>query len=360
MNGGCEKRDKMKRRKTRTVRIGGVRIGGNNPVAIQSMTKVRTSCVGKVAAQLRLLEKEGCEIIRLSVKDAEDALALRRIKRLTKMPVVADIHFDWRLALEAIRSGVDKIRINPGNISDRKNLAQVAAAALSAGVAVRLGINSGSLPAGKGDTVSRMVRGALHYLRILEDEGLSRMVVSLKASSAGETVDAYTRMSSLCDYPLHLGVTATGLPEHGLVKSSVAIGALLLNGIGDTMRVSLTDTPQQEVRAAKLILEAAGARTFGHEVISCPTCGRCEVDLAGTVRGLGRAISGMPVHRGRHLKIAVMGCVVNGPGEASAADIGIAFGKNEGLLFKSGKPCGKVKYENCLPALLSEIRKMSG
>ena len=349
----------MSRRKTRVVKIGRIAVGGGNPVAIQSMTKVKTSAVAKVAAQLRLLEKEGCEIARLSVKDNEDAAALRRIRKLTSLPLVADIHFDWRLALAAIDSGVDKIRINPGNISDRKKLANVAAAAVARGTAVRLGINSGSLPEGRGDIVTRMVKGALKYLRILEDDGLSRMVVSLKASSAGETVEAYTRISGLCDYPLHLGVTATGLPEHGLVKSSVAIGALLLRGIGDTIRVSLTDTPQQEVRSAKLILEAAGARTFGHEVISCPTCGRCEVNLAKIVKDLGRAISGMPVSRGRHLKIAVMGCVVNGPGEAGSADIGIAFGRNEGLLFKSGKPVGKVKYENCLAVLTSEIGKMS-
>lgn len=359
MNCSCEERCGMKRRKTRAVKIGRVSIGGGNPVAIQSMTKVKTSRVARVASQLRLLEKEGCEIIRLSVKDVEDARALRRIKRLTKMPVVADIHFDWRLAMEAIAGGVDKIRINPGNISDRNKLAEIAAAAVAAGIPVRLGVNSGSLPEGSGDTVTRMVKGALRYLHILEDAGLRHMVLSLKASSAQETVDAYTRISSLCDYPLHLGVTATGLPGHGLVKSSVAIGALLLKGIGDTIRVSLTDTPQQEVRAARLILEAAGARTFGHEVISCPTCGRCEVNLAKIVKELGRDLPRTPCYGGRNLKIAVMGCVVNGPGEASAADIGIAFGKKEGLIFKSGKPAGKVKYKDCLPALLSEIGKMS-
>ncbi len=398
----------LARRKTKVIKIGSVRIGGNYPLAIQSMLKVKTENTKLAVKQINELKSVGCEIVRVAIKDVADARALKMIKRETDIPLVADIHFDWRLALEAINSGVDKIRLNPGNIYKKEEVCDVARAAKLNHIPIRVGINSGSLEGHKGTRTpehkgtraqeykpieDRMVKSALDYIRMLEGFGFYDIVVSLKASNTLDTINAYRKMADLCAYPLHLGVTATGLPFSGAIKSSVAVGILLFEGIGDTIRISLTDNPQEEVKAAKAILEALGLRNFGPEIISCPTCGRCEVNLIKIVRDLERKIiestARSPCLTGRQarptngsgrlltvpaknlggsakhcggdcrppLKVAMMGCVVNGPGEAKEADIGVAFGKKEGLLFKKGKPVRKVSFENCIDVLLKEIVK---
>jgi (E)-4-hydroxy-3-methylbut-2-enyl-diphosphate synthase len=342
------------RRKTREVKIGNVRIGGNNPVAIQSMAKTRTADTRATIRQILSLEKTGCEIIRVAVKDQDDARAIRLIKESINIPLVADIHFDWRLALTAIESGADKIRLNPGNICKKEQIKAVVSAAKSAGIPIRVGLNSGSV-GGSGDQVARMVKYAKEYLGTLEGLGFRDIVVSAKAQNPGDTIKAYRSISAACDYPLHLGVTATGLAGKGLLKSAVAIGALLLDGIGDTIRISLTDKPEEEVRSARLLLESLGLRNFGPEVISCPTCGRCEVNLVRIVKELERKLSS--VRLVKPVTVAVMGCVVNGPGEAKHADLGIAFGRKDGLFFRKGKPIKKVSAERCVDFLLDEINK---
>jgi len=350
----------IKRRKSRVVKIGNCLIGGNNPVAIQSMVKYRTSDIDRSLKQIRELEGSGCEIVRLAVKDIADARALKKIKKETKIPIVADIHFDYRLALEAIDSGVDKIRLNPGNIYKKEEIREVVAGLKAARISLRIGLNSGSVrELRSGNMPDKLVNSALEYIKIIENFKFYNIVLSLKASNVMDTVSAYRKISKLCDYPMHLGVTATGSPFAGAIKSSVALGALLLDGIGDTIRVSLTDIPAREVYAAKAILESLALRNFGHSLISCPTCGRCEVDLVRVVRELEERLeSGAPRFKSRKpLRIAVMGCVVNGPGEAKEADIGIAFGKDEGLLFKKGKPVKKVSYSDCVNVLLKEIVK---
>lgn len=353
---------KIARRKTRQIRIGNIFIGASNPIAIQSMVKVKASDIEKTIRQVKDLEAVGCEIVRLAVKDNQDAKALRLIKRITKVPLVADIHFDWRLALEAINSGADKIRLNPGNIFKEEEIREIVKAAKLSRIPIRVGLNSGSIPVSlrkiskPKDTPQMMVKAARDYIKILEKLEFYDIVVSLKASNILDTIDAYRRMAKLCDYPFHLGVTATGSPYSGVIKSSAALSVLLLEGFGDTIRVSLTDKPEAEVRAAKLILESSGLRSFGPEIISCPTCGRCEVDLVGVVKSLEERLSAT-----RHplsdkpLTVAVMGCVVNGPGEAKAADIGVAFGKKEGLLFKKGKLIRKISADRCVDVLLDEM-----
>jgi (E)-4-hydroxy-3-methylbut-2-enyl-diphosphate synthase len=347
----------MKRRKTRSVKVGNLFIGGNNPVIIQSMTKTKTSDVRKAVAEIMRLESAGCEIARLAVKDDCDAQALRLIKKSVFIPVVADIHFDWRLAMTAIESGVDKIRLNPGNIFRKAEIAEIVAAAKVARIPIRVGVNSGSVRGGRA-SVEAMVKSARDYVKVLEGMDFRNMVISLKASNVIDTIEAYRRMSRICDYPLHLGVTATGSPFKGAIKSSIAIGALLSEGIGDTIRVSLTDKPEQEVACARVILESLGLRHFLPQVISCPTCGRCEVDLAAIVRELEKKLTSLaPKLPKRPLKLAVMGCVVNGPGEAREADIGVAFGRKDGLLFKAGRALRKVSFKNCVRELLKEMYK---
>lgn len=353
---------RIKRRPSRVVKIGKLRIGGSHPVAIQSMAKVKTAQAAEAICQIRALEKCGCEIIRVAVKDEEDARAIKEIRKSIRIPLVADIHFNWRLALEAIEAGADKVRLNPGNIFKKEQVRDVAAAAKLHRIPIRVGLNSGSLrgTSSRGQA-GRMARAALDYIKILEGMKFYDIVISLKASNILETVDAYRRMGRSCDYPLHLGVTATGSSYAGAIKSSVALGALLLEGIGDTLRISLTDQPEQEVKAARYILEAAGLRHFGTQIISCPTCGRCQAPLIKIVNELEKQLSTMDYGLWtRPLKVAVMGCVVNGPGEAKEADIGIAFGKNEGLLFKNGKAVKKVDISNCLDDLLKEIKKAYG
>ena len=352
---------KIKRRKTRTIKIGDVSIGGDNPIAIQSMTKTQTADIQRTINQIRQLKELGCDIVRLAVKDLRDAHALKKIKPCAGLPLVADIHFDWRLALAAIDSGVDKIRLNPGNIYKKVQIREIAKAAKLACIPIRVGLNSGSLrevksKKSKGKNIPEiMVKEALDYIKTLEGCGFYDIVVSLKCSNLFDTIEAYQKMSRLCDYPFHLGVTASGAISSGAVKSGIAIGALLLDGIGDTIRVSLTASPREEVKLARSILEALNLRNFGPEIISCPTCGRCEVDLVKIVRELENKLNtqldSLPV------KIAVMGCVVNGPGEAKEADIGVAFGKKEGLLFKSGNAVRKIPFKDCADILLKEIKK---
>ncbi|MGE5197478.1 MAG: flavodoxin-dependent (E)-4-hydroxy-3-methylbut-2-enyl-diphosphate synthase [Deltaproteobacteria bacterium] len=352
------------RRKARVIKIGKVSIGDAYPIAIQSMTKCKTSDVASTVKQVRALEDSGCEIVRLAVKDGEDAAALKKIRGRIKIPLVADIHFDWHLALKAIDNGADKIRLNPGNIYKNDQLRQIVAAARSHRIPIRVGLNSGSIPKNYSSGRSpsdRMVGAALDYVKILEGFGFYDIVISLKASGIRDTVEAYRKIAKLLDYPLHLGMTATGAPYAGLMKSSIAMGALLLDGLGDTIRISLTDNPREEVRAARCILETLGLRHFGPQIISCPTCGRCEVDLIKIVKDLERSLSKVN-HKfaARQIKIAVMGCVVNGPGEAQEADIGVAFGKKEGLIFRNGAPFKKVAYGRCLGVLLKEIARSNG
>ncbi len=325
---------------------------------IQSMVKYRAADTEKSLKQVRELENSGCEIVRFAVKDIQDARALKKIKKEAKIPVVADIHFDYRLALEAIESGVDKIRLNPGNIYKKEEVREVVAGLKNAKIPLRIGVNSGSVRDLRSKSASdNLVRSALEYIKMVEGFKFHNIVLSLKASNVLDTVSAYRKISGLCNYPMHLGVTATGSPFAGAIKSSVALGALLLDGIGDTIRVSLTDIPVREVYAGKVILESLGLRKFGHSLISCPTCGRCEVDLVKIVRELEEKLEqgAKKFNSSEPIKIAVMGCVVNGPGEAKEADIGVAFGKSEGLLFKKGKPVRKVSYSDCVDVLLKEI-----
>ncbi|MFA5410531.1 MAG: flavodoxin-dependent (E)-4-hydroxy-3-methylbut-2-enyl-diphosphate synthase [Candidatus Omnitrophota bacterium] len=353
---------KIARRKARIVKIGNIRIGGNYPVAIQSMAKTKTADIESTLGQIKDLEAAGCEIVRLAIKDNADAIALKKIKRRAQLPLVADIHFNWRLALAAIDNGADKIRLNPGNIYKPAEVKEIISALKSAGIPLRIGVNSGSLKALNSHRLSmpdRLVAAGLSYVRMVEKLKFREIVISLKASNAQDTIAAYEKMSRLCEYPFHLGVTATGLPLEGAIKSAIAIGALLLRGIGDTIRVSLTDNPKEEVMAGKFILEALGLRRFGPEIISCPTCGRCEVDLVKIVKELGAKFSTMNYGLStRPPKVAVMGCVVNGPGEAREADIGLAFGRNEALLFKNGKPIKKVSYSRCIDAVLREMERI--
>ncbi len=359
------------RRKAKVIKIGDLCIGGGYPVAIQSMVKVKTEDTKAVVKQINELKSDGCEIVRLAIKDVADAKALKEVKHKTNIPLVADIHFNYRLALKAINSGVDKIRLNPGNIYKKEEVSQIAKAAKLNRIPIRVGINSGSLRGhpsipleGRQEhkpIADRMVKSALDYIRILEEFGFDDIVVSLKASNTIDTIKAYRKMADLCVYPLHLGVTATGLFFSGVIKSSAAIGILLFEGIGDTIRVSLTDKPQEEVKAAKAILEALGLRNFGPDIISCPTCGRCEVDLMKLVNEFEKKLNTVNCKlltvNSQPVRVAMMGCMVNGPGEAKEADIGVAFGKKEGLLFKKGKPVKKIAFDDCVDVLLTEIVK---
>jgi (E)-4-hydroxy-3-methylbut-2-enyl-diphosphate synthase len=345
----------IKRRKTRTVKIGHVRIGSGHPVAIQSMVKVPARQIDASVRQIIDLQSAGCEIVRLAVENREDAQALRQIKRRVRLPLVADIHFDYRLALASIDAGVDKVRLNPGNIHRPREIREVIAAAKSARIPIRIGANSGSLRRRSKNRAADLAKSALSYLKIFEREGFRDLVVSLKGSHVLDTIEAYKKISLLCDYPLHLGVTATGLPLDGIVKSSMALGELLFHGIGDTIRVSLLDQPQQEVVVARFLLHSLGLRHFGPELVCCPTCGRCEVNLPQKAAVVEKWLSGLDASKKKHIqrwKIAVMGCVVNGPGEAREADVGIAFSRHKGIIFKKGKAVRTVGLDAGEQALL--------
>jgi (E)-4-hydroxy-3-methylbut-2-enyl-diphosphate synthase len=366
----------IRRRLTKVVSIGNVRIGGNNPISIQSMTKTDTRDIRQTVSQIKELEGAGCEIVRVAVKDKDAALGLRKIKDRISIPLEADIHFDYCLALEAIENGADAIRLNPGNINKPSQIKLVVKKSKDYNIPIRVGVNSGSLNLGdrclvfgvrgnqrpktkdqKPNISGLMVRSALEFIRLLERLDFSDIIISLKSSDVLTTIEAYRKMAKLCDYPFHLGITATGLPHSGAVKSAIGIGSLLSEGIGDTIRVSLTGEPKEEVNVAKQILSSLGLRKFGSEIISCPTCGRCEVDLVGIVKDLDEKLSTINYQLStRPLKVAVMGCVVNGPGEVKDADIGIACGKGVGLVFKKGRAIRKVREEKLVETLLSELR----
>jgi (E)-4-hydroxy-3-methylbut-2-enyl-diphosphate synthase len=331
---------KIKRRKTRSVRIGRVTIGSGRPVAIQSMVKVPASDIEAAVRQIQDLELAGCEIMRIAVENKQDAASLGAIKKRIRLPLVADIHFDYRLALAAIEAGVDKVRLNPGNIFRENEVRSVIDAAKAARIPVRIGANSGSLKISSKDTASALVKSVLEYLKVFKRMRFHDIVISLKGSDILDTVAAYEKMSSFCDYPLHLGVTATGLPLDGVVKSSVGLGMLLFKGIGDTIRISLLDEPREEVRVARYLLNSLKLRAFGPQLICCPTCGRCEVDLRAKVRAFDVFLSQLSreaKERFKNYKIALMGCVVNGPGEAREADYGVAFSKHKAVLFKDAR-----------------------
>ncbi|MFA5144175.1 MAG: flavodoxin-dependent (E)-4-hydroxy-3-methylbut-2-enyl-diphosphate synthase [Candidatus Omnitrophota bacterium] len=347
------------RRKTRQIKVGNVKIGGFAPVSIQSMTKVDTSDIRAVVGQIKRLEKSGCEIVRVAIKDLDDARAVKEIKKKIGVPIVCDIHFNYRLALESIRSGADKIRLNPGNIRKMEEVGEVVRAAKKAKIPIRIGINSGSLFTRNSQraTHNALVDSALQYIKVFEELDFHDIIISLKASDVRATVEAYKRMAKLSDYPLHLGITASGPYDSGIVKSAIGIGALLLDGIGDTVRVSLTADPVEEVTAARRILSSLGLKKSGPEIISCPTCGRCQVDLGAIVKEFEYKLSALdhgPWTK-RPFKVAIMGCEVNGPGEAREADIGIAFGAKNGMIFKKGKILKKVAVKNAVIELLKNL-----
>lgn len=320
---------------TREVKIGSVCIGGGNPVAIQSMTNTDTRDVNATVEQIIRLQKAGCHIVRSSVYDMDCARALPKIKDRINTPLVADIHFDYRLAIAAMENGADKIRFNPGNIGSDQHVRDVVACAKLHSVPIRIGVNAGSLEKdfSQYEVPIAMAKSALKHVSLLENEGFTDIVISMKASSVLTTIDAYRWLRTVVDYPFHLGVTEAGSRDVGQIKSAIGIGTLLMEGIGDTFRVSLTGDPVQEVEAAKMILMAVGMDTDDIEIISCPTCGRTGVDLEKAVKFVNENVT----HNAGYLKIAVMGCAVNGPGEAKDADIGIAFGKGTGVLFEKGE-----------------------
>ncbi len=344
---------------TRTVDVGGVKIGGGNPVSIQSMCNTDTRDAVSTVAQIKALEDAGCEIIRVAVPDMTAAEAIAEIKKQIKIPLVADIHFDYRLALECIKNGIDKVRINPGNIGNRDRVKLVADAAKAKGIPIRIGVNGGSLERDLvakygGATADALVESAMGHIEILDDLNFTDIVVSIKVSNVPVMLDAYRKFSALSDIPLHIGVTESGTEHMGTVKSSIGIGTLLSEGIGDTMRVSLTADPVKEIYLAKDILNVLGIRENSVEFVSCPTCGRTQIDLIRIANEVEAGLKNI----NKKIKVAVMGCAVNGPGEARDADIGLAGGKGECLLFKKGVPFKKVSEDIAVRELLSEIEKL--
>ena len=341
------------------VNVGGVLVGGGNPVSVQSMTNTDTRDVESTCAQIEKLTAAGCEIIRAAVPDMEAAEAIGKIKKQIKIPLVADIHFDYKLALECIKNGVDKVRINPGNIGSRERVKAVADAAKSRAIPIRIGVNGGSLEKDLlqkygGPAADALVESAMRHVEILDDVNFSDVVVSIKVSSVPTMIEAYRKFSKLCPIPLHVGVTEAGTMRGGIIKSSIGIGVLLSEGIGDTIRVSLTADPAEEIRAAKDILNALEIRKSGVTLVSCPTCGRTRIDLIPIAEEVERRLK--DVHK--DIKVAVMGCAVNGPGEAREADIGIAGGNGEGLIFKKGEIVRKVPEDRIIEELMKEIGRL--
>ena len=348
----------IRRKKTRPIYVGSVKIGGDAPVVVQSMTCTDTRDVKSTVEQIKRLEDAGCEIIRVAVPDRDAAAALVDIKKSIGIPLIADIHFNHILAIEAIRNGVDGIRINPGNISKDKTK-EIISFAKEKNVAIRIGINAGSLEKDLlssygGPTSAALVESALRSIELFEDMGFYSIKLSLKSSNVATMIEAHRAISEKTDYPLHIGVTEAGSLVNSAIKSSIGIGALLYDGIGDTIRVSITGDPVSEVGVAYGILRALNVRKVGPDIISCPTCGRCEIDLFKLSEEVERRLAGMK----EYLKIALMGCVVNGPGEAAEADIGIAGGRHTGLLFKKGEVVRKIKEEEFVDVLVDEINSM--
>ncbi|HCJ78950.1 MAG TPA: 4-hydroxy-3-methylbut-2-en-1-yl diphosphate synthase [Desulfotomaculum sp.] len=338
-----------------------MQVGGNAPVIVQSMTNTDTCDVAATVAQVKILTAAGCEIVRVAVPDARAVEALAEIKKQISIPLVADIHFDYRLALAALRVGVDGLRLNPGNINDIEKIGLIAREAKAKKVPIRVGVNAGSLekgllPPSGVPTAEVLVKSALHQIKLLEDNGFQEIKVSLKASDVPLILKAYQLLAKEVDYPFHVGVTATGPGRAGIVKSAVGIGTLLAQGIGDTVRVSLTADPVEEVKVAYEILKALGLRSRGIELISCPTCGRTQVNLIQMAEEVEKRLAGIDIP----LKVAVMGCVVNGPGEASYADLGIAAGRGGGLLFRQGKVIRRVPENDLVEELVREVLKITG
>ena len=346
----------MKRTQTKIVQIGNRIIGGGNPILIQSMTNTKTEDVKATTEQINRLAAAGCDIIRCAVPTMEAAYALKEIKKEIEIPLVADIHFDYRLAIAAIENGVDKIRINPGNIGSKERLLAVVEAAKERNLPIRVGVNSGSLEKEivekyHGVTAEGIVESALDKVHMIEDIGYDNLVISIKSSNVLMCVKAHELIAEKTDHPLHVGITESGTIISGNIKSSIGLGLILHQGIGDTIRVSLTGDPLEEIKSAKLILRTLGLRTGGIEVVSCPTCGRTQINLIELANQVENMVADIPLN----IKVAVMGCVVNGPGEAKEADIGIAGGIHEGLIIKHGEVYKKVPEDELLPALREEL-----
>lgn len=346
------------RRKSRVIKIGNQLIGGNHPVTVQSMTTTDTRDIPATIAQIRSLEAVGCEVIRVAVVDLEAAKAISKIKKAINIPLVADIHFDYKLALKSVDAGADALRINPGNIGHINKVKQVVKSCKDRNIPIRIGVNSGSLDKRLLDKYGHicpdaMVESALEHVKILEDLDFDQIKISLKSSSVKLSIESYRMIAGKVDYPLHVGITEAGTKDRALIKSALGMGLLLYEGIGDTIRVSLTADPIEEVWAAYEILSSLGLRKKGVELISCPTCGRCEIDLISLAEEVDRHVRKID----KPIKVAVMGCVVNGPGEAREADLGIAGGHGIGLLFKNGKIIKKVQEKELVNELMKEIEQ---
>lgn len=346
------------RNKKKVIKVGNLKIGGNNPIIIQSMTNTNSSDVEKTVEQINDLEKAGCQLVRMTINNIKSAEAIKKIKSRVNLPLVADIHFDYRLALLAIENGIDKLRINPGNIGSDENVKKVVEVAKEKKIPIRIGVNSGSiekeiLKKYERPCVDALVESAMYHIRLLEKFNFFDIIISLKSSNVKMMIEAYRKIDSLVDYPLHLGVTEAGTRFQGAIKSAIGIGSLLVDGIGDTLRVSLTENPVEEIKVAKEILKVLDLSNEGVEIISCPTCGRTEIDLINLAKKVEEEFE----NEKNKFKIAVMGCVVNGPGEAKEADYGIAAGKGLGILFKKGKIMKKVSESNLLEELKMMIRE---
>lgn len=349
----------INRLKTRAVKVGNVLVGEYNPIVIQSMTNTDTRDVESTVKQIKQLEEAGCEIVRVAVPDEVAANAIKDIKKQINIPLVADIHFDYKLALICADNGIDKLRINPGNIGNIDNIKAVVNKCKEKNIPIRIGVNSGSLEQEfidkyNGVTSDGLVESAMKNVKILEELDFFDIIISLKASNVPFAIESYEKISKLVDYPLHVGITESGTVKKGTIKSSVGIGAILSRGIGDTIRVSLTGDPVDEISVAKNILQSLEVRTFGVDLISCPTCGRTEIDLIGIANEVEEQLKDLKLN----LKVAVMGCVVNGPGEAKEADIGIAGGKGKGIIFKKGEVFKVCKEDELKDLLLAEIQKI--
>lgn len=349
----------IERKKTRKLRVGNIYIGGDAPISIQSMTNTKTSDVEATVKQIKALEEAGCEIVRVAVPDMAAAEAISEIKKQISIPLVADIHFNYELALKSMENGVDKIRINPGNIGSKEKVLKVVSMAKEKGVPIRIGVNSGSLEKDILNkyghvTAEGLAESALGHVRILEELDFHDIVISIKSTDVPMAFEAYRLISKKTDYPLHIGITEAGTVYRGTIKSAVGIGAMLLSGIGDTIRVSLTGDPVEEIKAAKEILRACGLYNKGVQFISCPTCGRTQIDLISIAEKVEKALENCE----KPIKVAVMGCVVNGPGEAREADIGIAGGRDSAVIFRKGEILRKVPEGEIVEALLDEIKKL--
>lgn len=347
-----------KRRPCREVKVGSLKIGGDNPISIQSMTNTDTRDAKATIAQIKRLEEVGCDVVRVAVPDMEAAKNIGKIKSNVNIPVIADIHFDHRLAIEAINQGIDGVRINPGNIGSIEKVKEVVNLCKEKNLKIRIGVNGGSLEKELLEkyghaTAEALVESALGHVKILEDLDFYNIVISLKSSDIYKTLEAYELISQKVDYPLHIGITESGSVKKGTIKSSIGVGALLLKGIGDTVRISLTGDPCEEVVVGKEILRSLGLLNDKIKVVSCPTCGRCNIDLISVVNEVEEKIN----HLEKDITVAIMGCAVNGPGEAREADIGIAGGKGEGLLFKKGEIVRKINGNDLVKELLDEIEK---